>query len=413
MSQGRVAPVGSGVKWGQLSGLIAIQAAISLAWVIYNVFLPDLLKQFGFAPAFGITLLIVENFIAALMEPLTGGLSDRLRQRLGTSMPFIMAGVILTSAFFIAIPAVAILGNPESLMRWLLPIVVICWVIAMSIFRSPAISLLGKCASAPSLPQAFSLLTLTGGLVSSLKPLADRFILSFGAAFAFTVSSLGFLAAAALLRFVKIGIPNPNTSTNPENQPPIREIAPQLLLLGLLGLLLGWSMRLALGETLPQVIKLEIAGANLDLCMGAIAIALAILSLLTSRIATRIGNELAMVVGCVGAASFLGLLTTMHGAIATISSIALFLICASAAINGTVPLALTTMPKNWSGLGVGMYFGGAAAATSLFNIAFPHPAETITLPSSIAMAAIALVGTAIGIAIVSKLKYLPEGRLTP
>lgn len=417
MNQGRVALLASGVEWRLLSGLVAIQAAISLAWVIYNVYLPDLLKQFGFDPAFGLTLLIVENFIAAFMEPLMGGISDRLKRNLGSSVPLIVAGIILTSAFFIAIPVVTIFGNPESMTRWLLPAMIVIWATAMTIFRSPAIALLKKCAGASSLAQAFSVLTLTGGLISSLKPLADRFILSFGAATAFTISSLAFLAAAALLRLVKSSIPDAETDAETairnsfESHPSLKKIAPQLFLLGLLGISIGWSMRLAIGETLPRLLELEVAGANLQLCTGAIAIALAIFAIPAGSIATKIGNELVMVISCVGAALILGLLFVVHGAIATIVLIALLLACLSAAINGTIPLALTATPKSWNGLGVGIYYGGAAAVTSLFSVIFPLPAGIITLSSSITMAAIALIGSAIIITIVNRLKSLPKEQL--
>jgi MFS family permease len=414
MNQARVALVTSGREWRLLSGLVAIQAAISLAWVVYNVYLPALLKQFGFDPAFGLTLLIVENFIAAFMEPIMGGLSDRLKQRLGSSMPLIVAGIILASAFFIAIPVVTIFGNPESMVRWLLPAFIIIWATAMTIFRSPAIALLGECASASSLAQAFSVLTLTGGLIGSLKPLADRFILSFGAATAFTISSLAFLAAAALLRFVKSSIPNSEalTRNRTESSPAPISIAPQLLMLGLLGISIAWSMRLAIGETLPRLILLEIDGANLQLFMGVIAIALAIFAIPAGQLATRIGNELLIVISCVGATLLLGLMFVVHGAIATIILIALLLACLSAVINGTVPLALTVTPKSWNGLGVGIYYGGAATVTSLFSVIFPLPAGIITLSSSITMAAIALIGSAILITFVNRLKSLPQEQLS-
>jgi Na+/melibiose symporter-like transporter len=415
MSQARVALVASGREWRLLSGLVAIQAAISLAWVVYNVYLPDLLKQFGFDPAFGLTLLIVENFIAAFMEPIMGGLSDRLKQNLGSSLPLIVTGIILASAFFIAIPVVTIFGNPESMVRWLLPAFIIIWAIAMTVFRSPAIALLKQCAGASSLAQAFSVLTLTGGLVSSLKPLADRFILSFGAATAFTISSLAFLAAAALLRFVKSSIPDAETviRNSFESYPSLKKSAPQLFLLGLLGISIGWSMRLAIGETLPRLLELEVAGANLQLCTGVIAIALAIFAIPAGSIAARIGNELVMVISCVGAALILGLLFVVHGAIATIVLIALLLACLSAAINGTIPLALTATSKAWNGSGVGIYYGGAAAATSLFSVIFPHPPAIITLSTSITMAAIALIGSAILITFVNRLKSLPQEQLSP
>ncbi|NJM27941.1 MAG: hypothetical protein HC856_06400 [Pseudanabaena sp. RU_4_16] len=120
-----------------------------------------------------------------------------------------------------------------------------------------------------------------------------------------------------------------------------------------------------------------------------------------------------MLIGCVGGALLLGLLATVHGAIATITSISLLLVCLSAAINGTVPLALTATPKDWNGLGVGMYYGGAAAATSLFNVIFPQPAALITLSSSITMAAITLIGTAFLITLVNRLKSLPLAEILP
>jgi hypothetical protein len=326
-----------------------------------------------------------------------------------------VAGIILASAFFIAIPVVVIFGNPESMARWLLPAMIVIWATAMTVFRSPAIALLKQCAGASSLAQAFSVLTLTGGLISSLKPLADRFILSFGAATAFTISSLAFLAAATLLRLVKSSISDAETAIRNsfESHPSLKKISPQLCLLGLLGISIGWSMRLAIGETLPRLIQLEIAGANLQLCIGAIAIALAIFAIPAGQLATRIGNELLMVISCIGAALLLGLMFVVHGAIITIVSITLLLACLSAVINGTAPLALTATPNSCNGLGVGIYYGGAAVATSLFSVIFPLPVGIITLSSSITMAVIALIGTAIVITIISRLKSLPQENLIP
>jgi hypothetical protein len=260
-----------------------------------------------------------------------------------------------------------------------------------------------------------SVLTLMGGLISSLKPLADQFILSFGAATAFTISSLAFLAAATLLRLVKSSIPDAETviRNSFESHPALKKIAPQLFLLGLLGILIALSMRLAIGEALPRLIQLEIAGANLQLWIGAITIAFAIFALPAGQIATRIGNAPLMVISCIGAALMLGLMFVVHGAIATIVSIALLLACLSAVINSTVPLALTVTPKSWNGLGVGIYYGGAAAVTSLFSAIFPLPVGIITLSSSITMAAIALLGSAILITFVNRLKSLPQEQLSP
>jgi Na+/melibiose symporter-like transporter len=407
---------GVGVEWRLLLGLVAIQAAISIAWVVYNIYLPDLLKQFGFDPAFGLTLLVLENFIAAFMEPIMGGISDRLKQRLGSSVPLIVAGIILAAFFFMAIPVVVIFGNPESMTRWLLPGTMVIWATAMTIFRSPTIALLGRCVSAPNLPQAFSLLVVIGILVNALKPFAQQFILSLGAPFAFTISSLVFIATAALLRIAKARIPDlntltPNNSHNSERQP--LRVVPQLFLIGLLGISIALVMRLAIGETLPRLIQLEIAGANPKIWMAAFALVLAIFSLVAGKLATKIGNELFMTIGCVGGVLLLGLMLIVHGTIATVISIALLLACLSAANIGTIPLALTATTKARNGLGVGMYYGGAATTTSLFGLIFPLPAEIITLSSSIMMAAIALIGSVILIAVISRSKSLLGAELSP
>lgn len=64
-------------SWYKIIGLATLQGAITLTWLIYNIYLPKLLIGFGFAPALAVTLLIVENAIAVILEPLFGSLSDR------------------------------------------------------------------------------------------------------------------------------------------------------------------------------------------------------------------------------------------------------------------------------------------------------------------------------------------------
>ncbi|MEO1134943.1 MAG: MFS transporter, partial [Cyanobacteria bacterium J06639_1] len=137
---------GKRILWVQVWGLAAIQGAISLTWVIYNLYLPDLLTQFGFAASLAGVLLVIENILAAVMEPLMGSLSDRVQRFVTTSFPFITVGLVAASFFFIAIPGTVTFINPVGLMRGLLLVVLVSWAIAMTIFRSPAMSLLGRYA---------------------------------------------------------------------------------------------------------------------------------------------------------------------------------------------------------------------------------------------------------------------------
>ncbi|HBB30715.1 MAG TPA: MFS transporter, partial [Cyanobacteria bacterium UBA9273] len=106
------------VLWLQVWGLAAVQGAIALTWVIYNLYLVKLLTQFGFPKGLATGLLILENILAAVMEPLMGGLSDRSQRWIGTRFPFISVGIILASAFFIAIPAFMVFGSAIAAIRW-------------------------------------------------------------------------------------------------------------------------------------------------------------------------------------------------------------------------------------------------------------------------------------------------------
>ena len=92
------------------------------------MYLPQLLVELGFAATLAKTLLIIENALEAVIEPIFGGLSDRLQWRLGTSLNLISLGVIIASALFIAIPVIVIFGG----IPLLLPILAVAWASAMA-----------------------------------------------------------------------------------------------------------------------------------------------------------------------------------------------------------------------------------------------------------------------------------------
>ena len=350
--------------WLQVVALATVQGAIALVWVIYNLYLGKLLSQFGFPVQFVLTIVIIENILAMIMEPLMGSLSDQAQRWVGSRFPLIALGVILASALLIATPAVVVWGQPEGLYRWLLPVVLIAWAIAMTIFRSPALSLLGRYAFGSGLPQAAGVLTLMGALAGAAGPLANEFILSLGAPIAFGVGSLALLAATATLRAV-----NPNQSVQrdgPLGLPPQRRSL-SLIALGLVfavGMCIGLGFRLQM-LAFPQVLA-EIPGINVGGTMGTIFLALAVTALPAGSLASWMGNRRAMVLGLVGIALVLGLISQIpNGSIAILMAIALGA-CLSLVNNGTLPFALSMVPANRGGLGIGLFFSGGALATNLF-----------------------------------------------
>jgi Major Facilitator Superfamily len=358
-------------SWSKIIGLSALQGAISLTWLIYNIYLPKLLISYGFSPGLAVLLLIIENTIAVILEPLFGSLSDRSYRWIATKFGFVSLGVILTATLTILIPTIFVFRDLFSAISWILPIVLVAWAMAMTIFRTPAISLIGRYASASDLPIAMSFLTVAGGFIGALKPISQNFILGLGAPFAFTIASIVLLVATGLLRYFDPEIK--------ENLPVTKR---QPILLANIGLLLmmgwgiGWTSR-CLFETLPKIIKVKLPQFDPPTLMAFIFLAIAISALPGGIIAAKSGNQRLMLIGI--GATFVGLLimVLIPTSIALIIAIILFVCCFSWMTNGAIPLAINLLPTNRSGLAVGLYFSGVAAGVSLFGLLF-NPVTNLT-----------------------------------
>jgi MFS family permease len=363
MARSQSAPA---ILWAQVGGLAALQGAITLTWVIYNLYLVDLLTRLGFPQALATGLLIIENLLAMVMEPLMGSFSDRLQHQVGTRFPLISLGVIVAAGCFLAIPTGLFWGQ-GPLLRWLLPLIMVAWALAMTVFRSPAMSLLGRYAFATHLPQAASMLTLVGGLAGAAGPLANQFILGLGPLVAFAIGS-----GVLLLASVALGQFRPNATVGSQGRPGTgTPTATTPLDLSNLGLIFGAGVGIALGfrlvmTTFPTILKQNVTAIAPPLVMGLIFIALAVTAMPAGWWATRLGNNRAMLVG-------LALLVLLTAVMNGVSSVALSLTLAvglggalSLVFNGTLPFALGLVPAEKAGLGIGLYFSGGALATCLF-----------------------------------------------
>ncbi|MBE7385397.1 MAG: MFS transporter [Leptolyngbya sp. SIO1E4] len=359
--------VNNKVLWAQVWGLATVQGAIALLWVIYNLYLVDLLSRLGFSTALATALLIVENLLAVVMEPLMGSLSDRLQQQLGTRFPLVSLGVILTVGASVAIPVIA-LASPETALRWVLPLMMVAWALAMTVFRSPALSLLGRYAFGTRLPQAASILTLVGGVAGAMGPLAGQIMLGWGPMVTFIVGSVVLLLAAAVLRLFQ-----PNVSLATASAEESAAIAAQSVISWQrLSLVFGAGVGVTLGFRLlmllfSRVLNSQIPNANVSLVMGSIFIALALTAIPAGTLAIRLGNRRAMVLGLAGMALVCVLIGVVRQNTMAVGLAFLFGATFSLVSNGTIPFALSMVPAPKAGLGTGIFFSGGAAASSLFG----------------------------------------------
>ncbi|MEM7592895.1 MAG: MFS transporter [Cyanobacteria bacterium P01_A01_bin.83] len=349
------------VLWIKVWGIAAVQSSITLTWVIYNLYFPLLLVEFGFTKELAVSILIIENALESIAEPVFGQLSDRQQRLFGSKIPLISWGIILSSVLFILFPCLVIFNLEQILTKWFMPILAIVWAGAMAVFRAPAMTLLGRCANKDNLPRAASILTLVGGIVGAFRFDAYGLIVNLGADFAFCLGSFSLLISALILRRLY-----PEHSPLPRQSKPVKI---PLLLLSLIfttGILISWSVRFIM-PAVRESLKFQFGADNGKLAMTFYLILLGIAALPAGKIAAKLNNNRTMLMGALGTIIALAILALFPN---NILPILLLIICFSLVLNGIIPLILTLVAKEKSGFGVGLYFGGFGAGMSSFDFIF-------------------------------------------
>jgi Major Facilitator Superfamily len=354
----------SSILWRPTAALAGVNATITLSWIIYRVHLAGLLTQAGFSKALAPTLLLIETILAIGIEPWAGSTSDRIFQRLGSRFRIIWIGAGLTALLFLLLPGIANRLQPNAAANSWLIALLIFWAIAISMFRSPALALLGLYAAPKQLPAAASWITLAGALASAATPLASPWLLSLGAGPTFVAAGVLVIGTVSLLKVTQ------PTDIAPSNIP-----APALQSHGLvrivgLGFTVTLVLRLAL-DLFPKMLK----AANLQppLFMGAIFISLAVGALIAGWLATHQGNIKVMQLGLALTAVALSLMLIPAMPIGAGLIAIAFGVAFSFILNGTLPFVLNALVPENLGLGVGLFFAGVATANSLHSGLLSQP----------------------------------------
>ncbi|MGB3310323.1 MAG: MFS transporter [Nodosilinea sp.] len=386
----------SSILWGPVWGLAFMQGAITLLWVIYNLYLVQLLTQLGFPQGLAVGLLVVENLLAMVVEPLVGTFSDRMQHQIGTRLPLISLGVVLAAGLFVVLPTALVWG--QGALRWGLPVLLVAWATAMAVFRSPALSLLARYAMGTQLPQAASILTLVGGVSGAMGPFAGQFILGMGPFVAFTLGSVVLLLATLALRWVG---PKGGADSVEGAEEAIASPASSPLPWANLSLVFGTGVGVGLGfrlvmTALPATLAQRVPNANIPLVLGALFIALALTAIPAGQLARRLGNRRAMVLGLSAMASLAILVGVISSTAVGMLLAALFGAALSLVSNGTLPFALTMVPPARAGLGTGTYFSGGALAASVGGGLFSNSGLGPTAITLVAALAFLLAGLCVG-----------------
>ena len=187
------------IHWRQLGSLTALYASVIIGWIAYKNYQPKLLAQFKFID-FTFPLLAVQGLILVTTPMIAGRLGDRYRFKSGHRLPVISAGISFAAMVFMAV-AFTLLSNPGEIFKWVLPILIVLWLLSMSTFTSPALSTIELFTPVNKLPYAMAVLTITANLLYAIEPIVVDIIELLGAPFTFMLGgAVVFLSGYALKR---------------------------------------------------------------------------------------------------------------------------------------------------------------------------------------------------------------------
>jgi len=166
--------------------------ASSIAWSVYNSFVPQILEGFIKSTTVIGFIMTIDNIFGVIFQPLFGKLSDKTHTRFGRRMPYIFIGLPICAVAFTLIPRM------DSL--WSLMAVLIIFTFVMSAWRSPVVALMPDITPGPLRSQANGIVNLMGGVGSLIAFFAGGLLFKAGGfALPFLMSAVMMLAALAVL----------------------------------------------------------------------------------------------------------------------------------------------------------------------------------------------------------------------
>jgi MFS family permease len=182
--------------------------ASSIAWSIYNSFVPQILEGFIKSTTLIGFIMTFDNIFGVIFQPVFGTLSDKTRTRFGRRMPYIFVGLPICAVAFTLIPGMKGI--------WSLMAVLIVFTFVMSAWRSPVVALMPDLTPGPLRSQANGIVNLMGGVGSLIAFFAGGILFKAGGfKLPFLMSSgMMLLALAVMALFVR----EPKEAYEPEEK---------------------------------------------------------------------------------------------------------------------------------------------------------------------------------------------------
>lgn len=357
------------INWKLMISLTALYASIVIGWICYQQYQPKLLVQFKFEN-FALPLAIVQAFILTLTPPIAGRMGDRFRFTRGHRYPIISLGISFAAMVFMAV-AFTLLTDPGEYFKWILPVLIVFWLVAMSIFTSPALSTIETFIPVEKLPRAMAILTITGNLLNSLEPVIVDIIDYLGAPVTFIAGGVFVFGTGVLLRrnalaFLKVGSEKkPVAKMVFDSQ---RSAYGLIFMIGaILGIVTALLFHIFPGFLEPKLSSFIATGNGKILTVGVLILS-GILALPFSNVVVRFGITRSFWVSLILAMISIGGLLLFSAQIILLILLVLFAISFAALSVSSLPLAMERSNYYEKVLCVGIFFSGVALPDGIMEV---------------------------------------------
>jgi len=284
--------------------LSVIQFFFVTTWVIYVIFLGDLLEMIGLGKEVVIWFILLDQAIFAITDVLMGYASDRVERFLGRLGPAIIAVTLISCGAFALMPFATDLRDETAIVVFTALLVV--WVATSSVLRAPPIVLLMKHAARAQAPHLAALTLLGLALAGAVSPYLGLWLKGTSPYLPFVLSSCALAAATfGLARVQRIVANLPPQERDSGTKAPAGTQPLALLFIGSLFLALGFQLHSFLNSKAQYLQFVE--AANLLWVLPVFWIGFKLFALVVPSAARRFGAATVMgTAALIGAAALLG-----------------------------------------------------------------------------------------------------------
>jgi MFS family permease len=357
------------IHWKQLWSLASLYASIIIGWIAYQNYQPKLLIQFGFTD-FAFFLAVSQAIILVVTPPIAGKMGDRYRFEKGHRLPVISSGISFAAMVFMAV-AFTLFSNPGEVFKWALPVMIVLWLVAMSIFTSPALSTVELFTPVDKLPKAMALLTIVANLVYAVEPVIVDIIDYLGAPITFIVGGVVTLASGYAMKKNSLGLfkQTGNKEAAPDRNKSKTTVSSYAYIL-VLGIILGAGTTIMF-NIFPDVLSTKLSPilSNMDgkIILVGILIVSAILSWPISTYINKYSMDNVFWTSAALIAFSIGGIFIFDIAWVVLGLVAIFTVMITALSVSSLPLAIDRAGFYDKVLCVGVFFSGVALPEGIFE----------------------------------------------